>query len=98
MVMVMAWTLFGIAFYLLAGSVQEVSVSEIPRYMLVLTLSFLASFGAFFAPVGLGVREGVVTFLLGFWLPAPFPALVAIMSRVVLVAAELVGATLAIRL
>lgn len=96
--MVFTWIVFGVAFFLLSGSAEQIVVSEIPKYILILTLSFLISLVTFFVPLGIGVREGAMTFLLSIWLPGPFPALVAVVSRIVLIVAELLGFVIGTRL
>lgn len=92
------WGLFGLAFCFLVASLFPVPNSQIPSLVFSSTVSIIVSIVAFFAPVGIGVREGVMTFLLGFWLPGPYPALVAVLSRIVLIAAELLSFAVATRL
>lgn len=92
------WALFGLAFSFLIASLYPVSPSQIPSFVLSSTVSLIVSLVAFFAPVGLGVREVTMTFLLSYWLPGPYPVVVAILSRIVLIAAELFSFAVATRL
>jgi glycosyltransferase 2 family protein len=71
----LAWMAGGIAFYLFANSLFPVS----PRYILLLTgslaISCFLGLVALFAPSGLGVREGVLVYLLSaIFFRAPWPS------------------------
>ncbi len=60
---VLGWLLYGSGFYCIARSVTEVEATTIPRFCALFGLAQVAGFVAFFAPAGIGVREGL--FLLG---------------------------------
>jgi len=92
------WSLSGVGFFLLVASLCAVTISQLPLLVFASTVSVVAGLVAFSAPAGLGVREGVMTFLLSLWLPGPYPAIVAVLSRAVLVVAELLGFAVASRL
>ena len=51
---------------------------------------FLCGFIIFIVPAGLGIREGVVVFLLSFLIPTHIALLVAILSRILLTILEIV--------
>lgn len=94
----LTWVLLGVSLFVLAASLYPVSASQIPSLVFSLTISLITSLLAFFVPVGLGVREGALTFLLSFWLPAPVAAVLAILSRLVSVAGDSIAFVIALKL
>ncbi len=97
-VVLCTWAISGLAFSLLVASLYPTSLFQTTSFVFATTLAMIVSLLAFFAPVGLGVREGAITFILSFWLPSPYPAMVAVLSRLVLIASELIGFAIATRL
>jgi uncharacterized membrane protein YbhN (UPF0104 family) len=88
----------GFGFFLLVASLYQVTIGQMPSFVFAISMSFIAGLLAFFVPAGIGVREGVLVFLLSFWLPAPVAAAAAIMARVILAIGEAVAFIYAIRL
>jgi uncharacterized membrane protein YbhN (UPF0104 family) len=80
-VCIVAWVVGGIGFYLFVDSVYPV----VPQYILFLTgaLAISSTLGliAIFAPSGLGVREGVLVYLLSFMMAAPVAVILSILTR-----------------
>ena len=91
LVMAGAWVLFGIAFGCLARALADQGVVDWGLSIYALTASFLVSLAALFVPGGLGVREGIMVYALSSRLPTGRAALVAILSRLVLTASELLA-------
>ena len=87
-----AWIFLGVGFYLMVYSIYPLGVD----YVLVLGASFalawILSFLAIFVPAGLGVREALITYLLSLFLPLPVAALIAVVSRLWFVSAEVITA------
>jgi uncharacterized membrane protein YbhN (UPF0104 family) len=81
-VCVISWLIGGIGFYLFVDSVCPVA----PQYILFLTgaLAISSTLGliAIFAPSGLGVREGVLVYLLLFMMPPPIAVIISILTRI----------------
>jgi hypothetical protein len=59
------WVLFGTAFWLGARALGQVPVQKVPFFICATATATTVGFLAFFAPAGLGVREGVLLVLLG---------------------------------
>jgi hypothetical protein len=85
------WGLYGIAFWTTGRALFAIPASEIPRYIGVFALAWLAGLVAFFAPGGIGVREAVIAALLTSHLGEANAIVVAASSRVVLSAIDLVA-------
>jgi glycosyltransferase 2 family protein len=90
---IVAWLVGGIGFYIFVASVYPV----MPQFILFLTgaLAISSTLGliAIFAPSGLGVREGVLVYLLSFVMTTPVAVIISILSRlwVTLVEMGLIG-------
>lgn len=95
---VLGWALLGVHTWLLClaagGSGAGLAFLATGAY----ALAFTAGFIVFFAPGGIGAREAALVICLTPVLPAGTPILVAIVSRVVLTAADLVNAGAAVLL
>lgn len=95
---VLGWALFGVHTWLLCASAGG-SGAKLP---LVATgayaLAFTAGFLVFIAPGGIGAREAALVITLTPVLPSGAPIAIAIMSRVVLTVADLLGAGVAVLL
>ena len=91
---VFSWVAYGLAFYLFVASLIPLPASAIPALSGINALGFLAGYFAFFAPAGLGFREGAIALLLDSVATAGVAAVVAVLSRLWIIAAELLGAGL----
>jgi uncharacterized membrane protein YbhN (UPF0104 family) len=81
-VCIISWLIGGIGFYLFVDSVYPAT----PQYILFLTgaLAISSTLGliAIFAPSGLGVREGVLVYLLSLMMPPPIAVIISILTRI----------------
>jgi uncharacterized membrane protein YbhN (UPF0104 family) len=81
-VCIISWVIGGIGFYLFIDSVYPAA----PQYILFLTgaLAISSALGliAIFAPSGLGVREGVLVYLLLLMMPPPVAVIISILTRI----------------
>ena len=79
---IVSWVVGGVGFYLFVDSVYPVA----PQYILFLTgaLAISSTLGliAIFAPSGLGVREGVLVYLLSLMMPPPIAVIISILTRI----------------
>ena len=82
LICILAWVIGGIGFYLFVQSVFSVS----PSHILFLTgaLAFSSTLGliALFAPSGLGVREGVLVYLLSYLMPGSIAVVISVLTRI----------------
>jgi uncharacterized membrane protein YbhN (UPF0104 family) len=81
-VCIVCWVVGGVGFYLFVDSIYPVT----PQYILFLTgaLAISSTLGlvAIFAPSGLGVREGVLVYLLSFMMVTPVAVIISILTRI----------------
>ena len=94
-VMLTAWTLFGLAFSLIASAFHPLNAQGVLVCVFSLVASVLFGWAIPFVPGGIGIREGAMAFLLAAIMPTPVASLLAIVMRVVLIACELLGALIA---
>lgn len=98
LVHVCGWAAYGVSFTLFVGSLRPVSVSDLPLLGATYAAAWVIGFLSFLTPGGIGIREGVLAYLLGFWLPAPVAVVVGLLSRIWITAGELIGAGIAWRI
>lgn len=85
---VINWVLLGIAFFLFINSVYSIPTGHFMYIMGLLTLASFSGLIAIFTPAGLGVREGIMIFLLAAIIPKTVAGVISIGSRLLIVAAE----------
>ena len=92
-VCVLCWAIGGIGFYLFVDSVYSVSSRHLPFLTGALAISTTLGLAALFAPSGLGVREGVLAFLLSSIMPSSVAVILAVLTRlwVTLIEIGLIG-------
>lgn len=83
------WGLCGSAFFLLTKSVAEIDIKLLPLFIGFFASSYVVGYIALFAPGGLGVREGVLAYMLSYYVPLPVASLIAVVSRIWLTLGEL---------
>ncbi|MBI2074725.1 MAG: DUF2079 domain-containing protein [Candidatus Levybacteria bacterium] len=81
---------FGLGYYFTISSVLFLSPALIISLVGYFVLSFLFGYLSLVAPMGLGVREGAITFGLSKLTPLSLAGLAAIYSRVILIISELI--------
>ena len=86
------WGLYGLAFWTTGRALFAIPFADLPRYIGVFALAWLAGLVAFFAPGGIGVREAVIAALLASRLGEANAIVLAATSRIVLSAIDLVAA------
>lgn len=89
------WVMNGLGLFFLSGSIRSQTLDDFVPLVAGNTLAWLAGFITVLSPAGLGVREIVLTTLLGSISGASFAALVAVMSRAMMIITELLGALIA---
>lgn len=91
------WAVQGFAFYLLAASIYQISLTKAIFFSSTFILGWTLGFLSFFTPSGLGVREAVLSFLLALYLPTPIAILIALVSRLWFTIIEVIVALIAYR-
>lgn len=81
MTYLMLWTLSGVGLFLLADSFSPLALGDLTQVIGAMGFSWVLGTVSFLTPAGLGVREGAMGLLMGSLIPAPLPALLAILSR-----------------
>ena len=88
---VLVWLLSGAGLYVVVNLFFDLPLRVLPEIVGVWTLASLVSYLTLLAPSGFGVKELSLTFLLGFYLPEPLPLIVALATRVLWTAYEIIA-------
>jgi hypothetical protein len=89
------WLIFGVGLYFLINSFYSVSINLIPVFAGTFAISWLFGLYVFITPNGLGIREGVQSYLLSFFLPLPIAIIFSLMTRFWSTIGDLVSSSLA---
>lgn len=84
------WILSGIGFNFLINSIFPIGFEKILLISGIFSISWVVGFIAFFAPMGLGVREGILSALLSFFIPSSIAIIIAVSARIWLIIPELI--------
>jgi uncharacterized membrane protein YbhN (UPF0104 family) len=82
LVCILAWVIGGIGFYLFVESFLFLPSSQLLFLTGSLAFSSTLGFIALFAPSGLGVREGVLVYLLSWTMPGPVAVIISVLTRI----------------
>ena len=88
------WILNGVTYYFLIISVHSFPISWLP---VTIGIFSIAGVSQFLTPSGIGVLEGVLTVLLGLYLPVHIAILIALLTRVWKTVAELVCVAITVK-
>lgn len=91
---VLSWELYGAAYALFVDAVVDIPAAATLPLAGVNALSFVTGYLVFVTPGGLGAREAAMALLLRPFAPEGVASLVAVASRLWMIAAELLGAGL----
>lgn len=89
----LTWGTLGSGLYFLTYALHPLPLRTIPIITGIFAIAWVAGFISIITPSGLGVREGVLSYLLSFFVPLPVALLLAILFRVWMTVAELCCAT-----
>lgn len=84
-----SWIITGIAFYFFINTFYAIDPDYIPVLSGIFAISFTAGYLAFFTPAGLGVREGLLSFLLSQFLPVSIAIGASLLSRLWFIGIEI---------
>jgi uncharacterized membrane protein YbhN (UPF0104 family) len=82
------WLIFGVAVYFLINSFYQIDLQHTVVLCGIFAVSVLAGIASFFVPAGLGVREGVQSYLLGLFIPLSAAVLISLVMRVWMILGE----------
>jgi hypothetical protein len=92
-----SWGLYGVAFHLFLAAFADVPLAALPAVTAINALAFIVGYAAFFAPGGLGFKEGAMALLLAGLVPGGVAAALAVASRLWSIAGELLPALFLLR-
>ena len=75
------WLVQGVGIYCALSSFYMVDFALVPLISGIFAFSWLMGFLALIVPSGIGVREGMMSLLLGMWVPMPIAVTLAILVR-----------------
>ncbi len=78
---IVSWVVGGVGFYLFVDSLYPISSKYVVFLTGALAISSTLGLVAIFAPGGLGVREGVLVYLLSMMMPAPVAVIISVLTR-----------------
>ena len=89
------WLCQGLAFFLFVKSLSPMRWADAGGITAIYAFAWIVGFLSFLTPGGLGIREGLLGLLLANYMPAPKATLIAMLSRLWMLSAEMVLAALA---
>lgn len=95
LIMCTAWIFFGIGNYLILNSFYHLDPSNIVAITSFFILSWLVGYVIVITPMGLGIREGFLTYELAFFVPVGAAAALSVIARIAFVICEIVFVTFA---
>ncbi len=94
----LSWLLFGLAFLIFVKSMTQADFKMYLTLTGAYAFSLNIGFLAIFTPGGIGVREGVLVFLLSSFFPLPVSTLISLLSRLWMTVGEVVCFVIALPL
>lgn len=88
------WLIYGSSLYLLVNAIYPLPITTLPAITGIYAFAWVIGFLSFITPSGLGVREGILSYLFSFIMPVPVALLMAILARVWMTVGELLCAGL----
>jgi hypothetical protein len=92
------WLTNGIAFYLFVDSITPLPLALLPAYIAMNAGAYWIGYASFLTPSGLGVREGVLAWMLSSFFPAPVALALSLVTRLWTTAGEILGVILAVNI
>ena len=92
LIQVIGWIFFGTALWFVCYSIYPIGIEILPHFTTSLILSVVIGILVIVSPNGLGVRELIMVAFLQRYVPVQIALAVSVMSRFVLVLAEILGA------
>ncbi len=92
------WLTNGIAFYLFVDSITPLPLALLPAYIAMNAGAYWIGYASFLTPSGLGVREGVLAWMLSSFFPAPVALALSLVTRLWTTAGEILGVVLVVNI
>lgn len=89
LILTVDWMIFGIGVYFLVNSFYSINFGQTVILCGIFAVSVILGILSFFAPAGLGVREGVQSYLLSLFIPMFMAILISLVMRVWITLGEL---------
>ena len=90
------WLFNGIAIFFLIRTLLFITPNLLPVIIGAFAISLVGGILSFLTPAGLGVREGVLSFLLSFYMPLSIAIFVSLLARICMVLTELTRAAVVV--
>lgn len=84
------WLFSGISIFLLINAVYPLSWAYLPYLILVYAVAWTVGFLSVIFPAGLGLREGILVYMLGAYMPVQFTLVAAVVFRCVTLLAQFI--------
>ncbi len=91
-----SYLLWGAALFAFTNALTPLPLTYFAPFLGVFPAAYALGLIAPFAPAGLGVREGVLTALISFFIPLPIATIIALLTRPWMMIVEIIGAALAL--
>lgn len=88
--LIFSWILFGIGNFFIALALFPMPLKDFLPIVSFFILSWFLGYISFITPMGLGIREVIITAGLSILIPTPLASAIAIVQRVMFIAAELI--------
>jgi len=98
LLLVADWMIFGAAVYFLVNSFYHIDLSQTLILCGIFAISSILGILSFFVPAGLGVREGVQSYLLGMFIPLSAAFMISLVMRVWMTLGELMCFLVALKI
>jgi hypothetical protein len=92
------WLTNGIAFFLFVDSITPLPLAQLPAFIAMNAGAYWIGYASFITPSGLGVREGVLAWMLSSFFPAPVALALSLVTRLWTTAGEILGVVLAVNI
>ena len=83
------WIISGIAIFFMILAIYPLSISYFPYVMVSYAVAWVIGFISFIVPAGMGVREGVLVYMLALYMPLPVALAAAVGARLLVAIAHL---------
>lgn len=94
----LVWLCLGAAFFMLTKSIADIDIHFLPVFIGFFAASYVIGYLSIVTPGGLGVREGVMTYMLSYYIPLPIATVIAVAARLWLTIGELACVAIALRI
>jgi len=98
LILMIDWMIFGVAVYFLINSFYHIDLSQTVILCGLFAVSVLVGILSFFIPAGLGVREGVLSYLLSRFISLSIAILISLVMRIWITLGEMICFFIALKI